>query len=203
MGWFKLAAGLAAVGLMIFPSTVRADEIADQLQQGIKLYQQGKVSEAISEIEFALAQLRQKKAASLTEIFPPAPSGWKAEKPQSQAAGQALFGGGITASQDYRQAKGNGHVKIQVISDSPLLQTVAMMMQNPMFLQGGNGKLIRINGEKAILKADSEERAEISMVLDNKVLLQVEANEIEQPEKVAQEFASAIKLDKVRAAAGK
>lgn len=42
-----------------------ADEISDQLKQGITFYEEGNVSQAIGEVEFALAQMKQKKAESL------------------------------------------------------------------------------------------------------------------------------------------
>ena len=63
------------------------------------------MSQAIGEIEFALAQLKQKKAEALGQIFPAAPSGWTAEKAQGSSAGGAMFGGGVSATRSYRDGE--------------------------------------------------------------------------------------------------
>ncbi|MBU1274557.1 MAG: hypothetical protein KJ720_04215 [Proteobacteria bacterium] len=174
-----------------------ADEISDQLNQGMKFYKDGKISQAIGEIEFALAQLKQKKAEALGQIFPEPPSGWTAEKAEGQAAGGAMFGGGISASRNYKNSS-RGQVKIQVISDSPLIQSVAMMLSNPMFLQGGKqGKLVRFQGHKALLK-DQGDRAEFQALIDNKVLVQLNARGVQNAAQVVQDFAGKLDLAKLK-----
>lgn len=191
-------AGIAVLLLLFsLASVALADEISDQLKQGMKFYEEGKVSQAIGEVEFALAQMKQKKADSLSQIFPEPPSGWKAEKAEGQAASGAMFGGGISASRSYTNSA-RGRIKIQVISDSPLIQSIGMMLSNPMFLQGGKqGKLVRFKGNKALLK-DRGERAEFQALINNKVLLQVEANRVKDAAQVVQAFADKVDLDKLK-----
>ena len=187
----------ALVLLFSLTGPALADEIGDQLNQGMKFYKEGKISQAIGEIEFALAQLKQKKAESLSQVFPAAPSGWTAEKSQAQAAGGAMFGGGISASRGYANPS-RGHVKIEVITNSPLLQSVAMMLSNPMFLQGGKqGKLVRFQGNKALLKDDGE-RAELQALIDNKVLVQISARRVKDAAQVVQEFGGKVNLAKLK-----
>ncbi|MCB2192617.1 MAG: hypothetical protein KQI62_13685 [Deltaproteobacteria bacterium] len=178
-------------------SVALADEISDQLKQGMQYYQEGKVSQAIGEVEFALAQMKQKKADLLSQVFPEAPAGWKAEKSEGQAAGGAMFGGGVSATRRYKNDQ-RGHVKIQVITDSPLIQSVGMMLSNPMFLQGGKqGKLVRFKGNKAVIK-DRGERAEFQALINGKVLLQVEAGRVKNAAQVVQDFANQVNLDKLK-----
>ncbi|KIX14867.1 hypothetical protein [Dethiosulfatarculus sandiegensis] len=176
-----------------------ADDITDQIKAGMELYEQGKVTEAINELEFALAQMRQKKADALGDVFPDAPDGWKAEKPQSEAASRAMLGGGISATRAYTQKNGKGRAEIQIMTDSPMIQSLSMLFNNPMFLQGsGKGKLIKVQGQKALLKSRSDKRAELQAMIDNKVLLEVKVNRYEGAADFAKQLAESIDLDKIR-----
>lgn len=175
-----------------------ADEIADQIKQGLKLYQDGKISQSLGELEFAVAQLKQKKAESLAKVFPPAPSGWQAQKSQNKSMGAGFLGGGISASRSYKNQK-RGRVKIEIMTDSPFIQSLAMVLSNPMFAQaGGKNKLFRFKGQKALIKSQGENRAELQTIIDNKVLLKVSANRVDEPEQVVRQFADQIDLDKLR-----
>lgn len=184
--------------MIILPGTALADDIGDMIKRGLKLYEEGKLSQSMEELNFALAQMRQKKAESLTAIFPEAPSGWKAEKAVTESAGAGLMGGGISASRKYKEDGGKGSAKVEVMTDSPLIQSMAMMLSNPMFLQGGkNGKLVRIKGQKGILK-DSGKRAELQMLIDNTILLKAEASRTDKAGDIVQELTKNLDLDKLR-----
>ena len=175
-----------------------ADDIKDQIKQGLKLYEDGKISQALGELEFAVAQLKQKKAESLAKVFPKAPSGWQAQKSQGKSMGAGFLGGGISASRSYKNQK-RGQVKIEIITDSPFIQSLAMVLNNPMFAQaGGKNKLIRFKGQKAIIKSQGEKRAELQTIIDNKVLLKVSASRVDEAEQVVRQFADKIDLDKIR-----
>jgi hypothetical protein len=185
--------------LMVLPGTALADDITDMIKRGLKLYEEGNLSQSMEELNFALAQMRQKKADSLTEIFPDAPSGWKAEKAVSESAGAGLLGGGISASRSYKKDGGKGKAKVEIMTDSPLIQSMAMMLSNPMFLQGGkNGKLIRLKGQKAILKDNGKGRADIQMLIDNKILVKAEARRTDDAADVVKELAKNLDLDKLK-----
>ena len=193
----KFLAICLCAALMLLPGAAMADDVADMIKRGLKLYEEGNLSQAMEELNFALAQMRQKKADSLTEIFPDAPSGWKAEKAQSESAGAGLMGGGIKASRKYKQDGGKGKARLEIMTDSPLIQSMAMMLSNPMFLQGGkSGKLIRLKGQKAILK-DSGKRAELQMLIDNKILVKANASKVDNAGEMVQELAKNLDLDKL------
>ncbi|MCB2187156.1 MAG: hypothetical protein KQJ78_12105 [Deltaproteobacteria bacterium] len=194
---------LIAAGLVLILAQGRpalADDISDRLKKGTELYEQGDLAGALEELELAITQIRQKKGEALEKVFPAAPAGWQAEKAESQAAGPGMFGGGVTATQAYRQTSGEGTAEIQIISDSPLIQTLGMFLANPMFLQGGEqGKLVVIKGQKALLKKTGDDSAELQTLLDNKVLVRVEVSGVKGPDQVAQTFAEAIEFEKIRA----
>jgi hypothetical protein len=183
-GWALLAASMAL-----------ADDITDQLERGVKLYKEGKYGEALGEIDFASAQIRQKKADTFAAVFPDV-AGWTGDKADTQAMAKALLGGGITASRNYKRDK--DRVKMEVISDSPLLQSMAMVLNNPMLMQGGQGaKPVRVGDERAMLQT-SNNRAELQLMVESKVLVKVEANAGDKSEEVAKEFAGRLDLKKLK-----
>jgi len=185
--------------MFLLSGVAGADETVDIIKRGIKLYEEGKLSQSMEELNFALAQMRQKKADSLTAAFPEAPSGWTAQKAVAESAGAGLLGGGISASRKYKQDGGKGRASVEVMTDSPLIQSLGMMLSNPMFLQGGsNGKLVRINGQKAVLEEQADDRAEVQMLVDNKILVKTEASRAENASQIAQELAKKLDLDKLR-----
>jgi len=193
----RLIACLLALLSLAATLPAAADEISSQLEKGLKYYQEGKFSQAIGEIEFALAQLRQKKAEALGNIFPEPPSGWIGEKSKSSSAGAGVLGGGISASRQY-QDSGKGRVKIEVLTDSPLIQSLAMMLSNPMFLTSSKaGRLVRLQGHKAVLK-EKDQRAELQALIDNKVLVRITARRVKDAGQVAQQFADKMDLAKLK-----
>jgi len=181
------------------PLAAAADDVEDQIKLGLKLYQQGKYNQAAEELEFALAQLRQKKADSLTAVFPDAPSGWKALEPESKSAASGLLGGGISASRDYRQQGGKGRASIELMSDSPLIQSLGMMLSNPMFMQGNRGaRLVKVQGYKAMLRKTGSQGAELQALVEGKVLLKVSASRCQQPDQVVLQLAKKIDMNKLK-----
>ena len=185
-----------AWALALGASPARADEISEQLERGLKLYKEGKVNEALAEVEFATAQMRQKKAEGFAAIFPDAPVGWKADKPESQSVGQAMFGGVISASRAYH--KGEAEVRVEIMSDSPLIQSLAVVLNNPMMMQGQGLKLARVGDQKALVQQSEDNQAELQMLVDGKVLVRVEASQTPKAGEVVKEFAGKVNLAKLR-----
>ena len=61
----KRVIGVLLIGFMSFlqVSTVLADDVSDQVDEAMKLYKEGKYSQAANELEFAVQQIREKQAA--------------------------------------------------------------------------------------------------------------------------------------------
>lgn len=176
-----------------------ADEIDAQLERGRQLYREDKLGEALEAVEVASTLMRQKKAELMQEVFPAAPAGWTAEKAESQALAKVFMGGGITASRLYKQQGGQGRVKLEVVSDSPLMQGVAMLITNPMLVQSAPGaKLIRLGQDNALLTSHGQRRAEVQMVVDGRLLVRAEASGLEQAAETAKDFAARLDLDRLR-----
>lgn len=168
-----------------------ADDVVNQINEGLTAYKAGKLSQAASELEFAIQAIRQKQAEGLKEVFPKPPAGWKAEDPEVGAAGSmAMMGGGISAKCTYTSEKAiptdpkdpeageqNPSVQVEIVGESPLLQGMMAMMANPMFATSGGGKMVKLASYKALLKAEKNSRVELSVVVGNKLLVTVKGDD--------------------------
>jgi hypothetical protein len=176
------------------PSIAAADEVEDAIQEGLAAYKSDDYSGAASALDYAAQLIRQKKGGELESVFPEALSGWTAEDASSEGTAAAMFGGGVTAARDYR--RNDDSISIRLVTDSPLLQGVMMMLANPSFALADGGKLERIKGQKGIVKYDADNRSgDINLVVDNRVLITVEGNGVGRDELLA--YAQAIDFDKL------
>lgn len=156
---------------------VNADDVVNTLNEAIKSYESGEYGVAADDLNYALQLIQQKKGKRLEAYLPEALPGWSAKKAESQAAGAGMFGGGITASREYK--KDSSNIKVELITDSPLLQSMMGIFSNPMFATADGGKLQRINREKAIVKFNEErQRGDISIVVDKRFLVKVEGQKV-------------------------
>ncbi len=170
------------------------DEIEDAVQEGIQYYRDGDFSSAAGSLEYAAQLIRQKKGGELESLLPEPLPGWTAENTSSQATGAAMFGGGVSAERIYR--KENSQMTVQIVTDSPILQGVMMMLTNPAVAASSGGKLKRINNQKAIVNyaADSSS-GELQIVVAGRFLVSVNGSDITQDE--LEGYAEAIDFKKM------
>lgn len=159
-----------------------ADEIIDQINSAIELYRAGDFVGAAGELEFAAAQIRQLRAGEVSGALPAPLSGWTAKDVETAAMGAAMFGGGTSASRTYEQDR--ARVEIKIMTDSPMLQAVTMMLNNPMVLSGSGQKLIRVDGNKAALEW-KEDRGTVNVVVMNSLLVTVEGRRCTEQDLIA------------------
>jgi hypothetical protein len=175
--------------------TVFADEITDSISQGLDQYKKGSYAEAMTSLNFAAQKIGQIKADGLKMFIPQPLAGWTADEVVSQAAGMAMFGGGLSAEGRYHKGD-KGDVTVKIVSDSPLLQGMMMLVSNPMFATSSGGKLEKIKNQTAIVKYETQaKRGDINVVVAGKVLVTVEGNEVSQDDLMA--YAKAIDYDKI------
>lgn len=182
-----------ATALLLASVSVQADDITDAIQEGLNLYKSGDMSGAAAQLDYASTLLRQAKGQALTQAFPEPLPGWQADEAESQGAGGMMFGGGSSASRSYH--KDSARVDISFTSDSPMLQSVLMLFTNPSYMAMSGGKLVRVQGEKAILKKEGD--VELTMVLDSKVLISVQGRGVSEEDVL--KYANKINLAQVRA----
>jgi hypothetical protein len=184
----------ASLLLVTRSSVASADDVTDSVNEALQFYKDGKYTEAASSLTYAAQLIQQKKGASMESILPEPLTGWTAEETSSQAASAAMFGGGVTVERMY--ARDSNTVKIQVVTDSPMLQSMIMMMTNPMFATSNGGKPETINGQRAIVKINSGEKSgQIQLVIANRFLVTIDGEEVSKEDLVA--YARAIDYQKM------
>lgn len=194
----------AVLILICITGVAYADEVTDSINEALTQYKNNDYSGASGSLTYALQLIGQKKGGQLQQLFPDALPGWTAEEATSNAAGAAVFGGGVDAERQYRRepAEGSdeetGYITIKYITDSPMMQGMIMMMSNPMFAASDGGKLEKIKGEKAIVKFSAEgKNGDINIVVANKTLVTVEGNGITKEDLKA--YTEAIDYKKIAA----
>jgi hypothetical protein len=182
--------------MSVVSSPVLADDVTDSINEGLKQYGSGDFAGAVQSLDYASQLIRQKKGGQLEAFLPKPISGWKAEDAKSQAMGSTMFGGGVTAERSY--VKGDSHVNIKIITDSPMMQGMMMMFSNPMLATSDGGKLEKINGEKAIVKYSNENKdGTINVVIAGRFLITVEGNDVARQDLIA--YAQGIDFKKLAA----
>jgi hypothetical protein len=176
---------------------VFADEVTDSITQGLDQYKKGSYAEAMTSLNFAAQKIGQIKADGLKVLIPKPLAGWTADEVVSQAAGTAMFGGGLSAEGRYHKGD-KGDITLKIVTDSPLLQSMMMLISNPMFATSSGGKLEKIKNQTAIVKYEAQgKRGDINVVVAGKVLVTVEGNEVTQDELMA--YAKAVDYEKIAA----
>jgi len=181
---------LAAILMTLAAAPATADEILDQIEQAIAMYQDGDYAGAAGELEFAAAQIRQLRAGEISAALPGPLSGWTAQDAETAAMGSGFLGGGTSASRRYEQ--GDAHVQVQILTDSPMLQSMAMLINNPMLLSGSGQKLVRVKGHKGALEWN-EDSGSLNVVVGGNVLVQIDGSQCSRDDLTA--YAEAVDYD--------
>ena len=181
--------------LFITPGVIFADEITDSIEEATEYYKESNYVEAANSLDYASQLIRQKRGDKLEALLPEPLAGWSAEDVKSQAAGPGFLGGMISAKRMYK--KDNSSVTIEIITDSPALQSMVMMFSNPAYASADGGKLLKIKRQKAIIKYHpSNKNGEINVVVAKQYLVSVKGRNINQNDLV--DYASAIDYKKLK-----
>jgi len=111
-------------------SNLYADEIKDQINSGLKAYEEKDYKLALDELKYAEAQLQELVNKENASLLPEPLEGWDATDVKTQSMG--MLGGGSNMSREY--SRGKQKIKLEITANSPLLNMVSMMMKNPMMM---------------------------------------------------------------------
>ena len=194
-------AGLALVPLAALE--VQADDITDQLQLAIELYEEGDYAATVTELQYAIGEIQAKLGDAFATSFPPAPDGWSAAEPTREASA-AFMGGGTIVNREYTEDGGDGRMSAQLIIDNPMIQGMAALFSNPAMLSANpNMTRVRMGRDNAILDFDeSAGRGEVTfMTGGGRAMLKVEGNGLASGDQLV-ELLKAWDMDGLKAAAG-
>ena len=162
------------------PVPEEQDVVLRSIQEAIKQYHADQFESAVSNLDYATQLIRQKKSERMKSLLPEPFWGWQAKEARSQALGTAVFGGGVTVSRDYFNATGST-LSIEIVSDSPVLQSVIMLLSNPLFAGTSGGSLQTIKQQRAIIKYnDKDQQGEINIVVAGRFIVNVKGRNIDQ-----------------------
>lgn len=171
-----------AAALLLSPAAAMADSVTDQIDLGRELYEEGDFAGAVTELEFAITELRGKMAGQYVATLPDAPAGWSAAEAEQQG-GAAFMGGGTMISRSYRQDDGQGSIEAQLMVDNPMIQGFAAMLGNPALMAGQPGmKRVRIGRDNAMLNWDREAGSGEITLVTGRAMLKLEGHGLEGPE---------------------
>jgi len=173
------------------PSFLQAEEpdpVIQTIEKALEDYKSNNFSNAATNLDYASQLIRQKKGEALGKLLPEPISGWTANKGKSQVTAASLFGGGLTAERKYSKEKSS--VKISIVTDSPLMQSMIMMFSNPIFAASA-GQFELINGYKGIVNYQNN-GGDINIVINNRFLVTLNGRNVTRDDLMA--YAKAIDL---------
>jgi len=174
-----------ALTIILCASPLKAeDNILGAIEEAVRQYQAGDYTGASSNLDYASQLVRQRKSEKMKDLLPEAPVGWQAGEASSQALGTAVLGGGVTVSRDY--TRGASVLTVEIVSDSPVLQSVLMMINNPLFAGAGGGKLETLQGQRAVVKYDtSRKRGEVYVVVASRFIVTIKGRQVARDDLLA------------------
>ena len=174
----KLPLIILMLAFTLSSQSLRAeDNVLSTIKEATRQYEAGDYSGSASNLDYAAQLVRQQKSERMKALLPEPLSGWEGKEASAQALGAAILGGGVTVSREYK--KGNASVSVEIVSDSPVLQSVLMMVNNPMFAGAGGGKLETLKGQRAIVKYDSSKKSgELYIVVASRFVITIKGRQV-------------------------
>ena len=157
----------------------------DQINEALQAYQNHDTQTAITALDAASNLLRQSRADGLKRLLPQPPPGWTADVAESTAVSVAMLGGGVTASRAYHN--GVQRVEVQIVADSPMLQSLAQLISSPLGAIGGM-KTVVIGGRR--MSYTENDRTYMALVAD-KMIVKIQGN-ADTPDPTLRSFIAAI-----------
>lgn len=196
----KPASLLAAALVLCLTLPSAADEITDQLDSARKAYVAGELRSSAQTLQFAVASIQERINLDLLKLLPEPQPGWQADDPQAQSAGVAAMIAGTNLSRRYSRGDG-AEMEVSITADSPLLPMMTMMFSNPMMLQTSPGtKVYSYAGQRGVIEHEMDSDSwEISLLVDNKILIKVEGTGLRSKRDV-EAYLKAVDLEAVRKA---
>lgn len=202
---------VCAVAGVVTLSPAKADEVTEQINLGLELYESEAFGAAIVELEFAIEDIRDAMNEQIGTTFPDAPEGWTAMDPETGGGGGGKaagllggLGGGSNISRSYTEDEGEGVMQAAIMLDNPMMQSLAAMMNNPsMFAAQPNVERLRVGRERGMLKWEEEQgSAEANVMIDGRIMLQVTGNNLDSADRV-EELMQSWDLEALRSSAAR
>jgi len=149
----------------------------EALEVAKKSAEQEKLGAAIAALQAAIQDLQKKQRAAVLAAMPK-PEGWTIQDPpaddQADAVAAGMFGAGYSTTRRYQ--KGQQQLNVEVTANSPLLQMLGMMFNNPALIEADGGEIVKYGAHKAILKKQGDDGQELMLLMHDTHLIKVSGN---------------------------
>lgn len=159
----------AALAMLMAPTLAQADDVTDTLESALKAYEEGDITYALEELEYAKQLLQAMKTADLAKFLPDAPDGWTREVSTEMNAGLAMLGGGAGAEATY--TNGSDEFTITIMANNPVVGALSGMLSNAALM---GMKLERVGRMKYI-----NQDGELSGIVDGRILIQADGADVD------------------------
>lgn len=178
---------LATALCLLLPLSLAADEVEDSINEALKLYKEGKLTEAAASLQVATNAINEKKGGSIASALPAAIGEWKGGEISNSNA-LSIIGGGSTVERPY--TKGEKSASITIIADSPMIGQIIGLMSNPTIAGLAGMKMKKVGGNTVTLQKG---QGMGQIVIDNRFLVQIQGGELKEEDIL--ELAGGIKTD--------
>lgn len=161
----------AAAAFAICALPAAADEVTETIQSALDAYNDGDLSYAAEELNFALQLLKEMRAGDLQAFLPEPMDGWTREIDADAAAAMGMMGGTGAVATYFRDG---ADFTITIVMDSPMVTGMAPLLSNPAIAASSGGKLVRVGREKFI-SMDGD----LSGLIGNRVLIQADGDDMD------------------------
>ena len=165
----KTFTSFALAAALTLPLAAQADEISDTLQSAIEAYNDGDITYALEELDFARQKLMALRTEAFQQFLPEAPDGWTREVDSDMQAGLAMMGGGMGANADYRSADGSQYYSISMMADNAMVASMGAMVANAAAM----GMKVERVGRQRVAINDGQAMA----LVNNRILITVEGGD--------------------------
>jgi hypothetical protein len=179
----------------LFTVHLQADNITDPIQIALKAYKDKEYKLAIEELKYATAALQKLEAEENRKLLPDPLDGW--EKKEGDESGQAamnMFGGGSMTTAEY--TRGDEHIEVQIIANSPMIATVAMMINNSMFSGAEGGEPYRYKKLKGI-KQKNGDTTEITLLMAGQIMIKLTGKNLKE-ERLLEQYLDKMELQTIQ-----
>lgn len=188
---------LLAASLLLTTQGI-ADNVTDPIKTALKAYKDKEYKVAIEELKYATAALQKLEAEENKKLLPDPLDGW--EKREGDSRGQqmamGMLGGGTMTTAVYTRR--NERIEIQIIANSPMLATIGMMINNPMFAGSDGNEPYRYKRIKGIKKKQGS-KSEITLLLAGQIMIKLEGNNLKEDD-ILEEYLDEMDMRKIKAA---
>lgn len=190
---------------LCFLGTLKAQTANDYIKEAQTFIGQKNYKEAQASLQMAISEVYKMMGADVVASLPKEIGTYKSDPANDQVntSGMSMLGGGFTITREYRMDEEHS-ARVSVLGNSPMLASVNMMLNNPMFMNqsGSSQKMIRIGtAYKGLLDYHLDTKNGTLSIPFTASLVTIDLNGFAD-EKSILEFVQKLNLDGIKKALG-